>query len=566
MIAAVLMFAAASAATEVEIGFRFRRAPDESSGQGVPVELTIGEAARADVLVDDRASVPRWKWIGGAAVDRGRVTLRAPAHSRALLVVRRGRGARYELEGPFSWPASPASRTAQPVPRRTLHGTDSFPAGVTLHLAGTAFDDTLCETEREGGWQCIAVPPGFMGKLVACDGPNALAAADVPPGSRDQVVMRALQTSALIRVAVSNPTANRPSASVRLLRPVSPGGILLARDPTAEIAELADGLFWLESRGDPAGLAVEISSHGFATARFPFSGFPSPCEAPESVDLVAAIPLSGTVIEASGSPASSAIVLVRSADPDHEPGVLADTLTDESGGFEVPDLASRPYRLRACHAEFGCGEASSVPGEPVRIMLQRGATLVGRVLTSAGVPEPFAHVRIVPSLEAAARPEDRPAKMPLQTTSGNDGRFRIAFPDDGEFLLEIRSESSGVARVPVRRSPWSPPATDVGDVRLPEPLDLAVRVARCGAGVVSMSGPLGGETSLPTITRVPLDAEGGAAVRLPEGGAWTAWATCGGRNVQLAPALLPDVGLFAGTEVRFEPVGDLGDQSPGRSK
>ena len=567
MIAAILLLAAVSASTAAEIGFRFRGTPGGPPGEGVAVELTIGdEAVRADVLVDDGASGSRWKWLDGGPVDRGRVTLRAPAESRALLVVRRLRGARYELEGPFRWPGSPASRTVRPVPRRTLRGTSSLPSGVALHLVGTAFGDALCETDLPGGWQCAAVPLDFTGRLVACDGTNALAAAEVPHGSPDEIVMRALLTSALIRVATPEPAGDPAPVSVRLLRPASPGGIVLARDPTSEISELDGSLFWLESRADPAGLAVEISSRGFATARFDFSRFRTPCEAPESVDLVRATPLTGTVSDRSAGPVAGAIVIVRSADPDREPGVLADTLTDESGGFEVPDLAPRPHRLRACHAESGCGEAVSIPGEPARIALDGGAIVTGRVLTGAGVPEPSAHVRIVPSLEASARPGDRLARMPLETTSGNDGRFRIAFPDTGEFLLEVRSESSGIARISVRRSSLSPPITEVGDVRLPEPLDLAVRVALCGAGVMSMSGPLGGETSMPTLLRFPLDAEGAAAVRLPEGGAWTAWATCGGRNVILAPAVLPDVGLLAGMEVRFEPVGALGDQSSGRSK
>jgi hypothetical protein len=568
MIAAVLLLAAVSANTGPEIGFRFRGTPGRSPAEGIAVELTIGgEAARADVLVDDGASAPRWNWRDGGSVDGGRVTLRAPAESRARLVVRRRPGARYELEGPLRWPASPASRTVRPFPRRTLRGTSSLPSGVEIHLVGTASGDALCEIDLVDGWQCAAVPPDFTGRLVACDGTYALAAAEVPHGSPDEIVMRALFDSALIRVATSEPAGDSAPASVRLLRPASPGGIVLARDPTSEIAELDEGLFWLESRADPAGLTVEVSSRGFATARFAFSRFRTPCEAPESVDLVRATPLTGTVSDGSGGPVAGAIVLVRSADPDREPGVLADALTDESGGFEVPDLAPRPHRLRACHAEFGCGEAVSLPGsEPARIALDGGAALIGRVLTSAGVPEPSAHVRIVPSLEASARPGDRLARMPLETTSGNDGRFRIAFPDTGEFLLEIRSESSGVARISVRCSTLSPPITDVGDVRLPEPLDLEVRVALCGAGVVSMSGPLGGETSFPALLRFPLDAEGAVAVRLPEGGAWTAWATCGGRNVMLAPALLPDVGLLVGIEVRFEPVGALGDQSPGRSK
>jgi hypothetical protein len=96
---------------------------------------------------------------------------------------------------------------------------------------------------------------------------------------------------------------------------------------------------------------------------------------------------------------------------------------------------------------------------------------------------------------------------------------------------------------------------------------MSVRVARCAGGILSMSGPLGGETSLPSVARAALDASGAASVRLPEGGAWAAWANCGGSNIALDPGLVADVALFAGLELRFEPAGPLdGAQPPARSK
>jgi hypothetical protein len=82
-----------------------------------------------------------------------------------------------------------------------------------------------------------------------------------------------------------------------------------------------------------------------------------------------------------------------------------------------------------------------------------------------------------------------------------------------------------------------------------------------------MSGPLGGETSLPGVVATPLDTAGAAGVRLSEGGSWAAWANCGGKNVTLEPGLIPDVALFAGMEVRFAPGGSFdAGQSTGRSK
>jgi hypothetical protein len=41
---------------------------------------------------------------------------------------------------------------------------------------------------------------------------------------------------------------------------------------------------------------------------------------------------------------------------------------------------------------------------------------------------------------------------------------------------------------------------------------------------------------------------------------------CGGGNVALEPAILPDVAALAGIEVRLEPVEALGRQPSGRSK
>lgn len=565
MIAATLLLAAAASTPPTEMEFRFRRTAGGPPGGGVPLELTVGgRAVRADLLVDDGA-VPRWRWVDGGKLERGRIILRAAAESRALLVFR-GVTRGYELEGPFRWPASPGSRAIQPLPHRTLRGTHPLAAGAEVHLVGSPAEDPLCETDLAGEWQCPAVPTDFAGRVVACDGGNARAAAQIRRGSPDEVGMRELVASAVLRVAPPEPTGETASVSVRVLRPAAPGGVVLAREPSSEVSELKERLFWLESRNDSAGLVVELSARGFATVRVPFLELRSACAPPASVELPQATPLTGTVLEGPDRPVAGATVLVRSADPDGHAGVLADVTSDESGGFEVPDLEPRRYRLLACHARFGCGAAISSPGEPARIALDGGGAFIGRVLTSAGVPEPAARLRIVPSLETATRPGDRLKRMPLETTSGGDGRFRVSAPDAGEFHLEIRSESSGIARLPVRRSPLSPPVTDLGDVRLPETLELAVRVVACGGGVLSMSGPLGGETSLPVLARFPLDAEGMAAVRLPEGGAWTAWAMCGGGNVALEPAILPDVAALAGIEVRLEPVETLGRQPSGRSK
>jgi Carboxypeptidase regulatory-like domain len=569
VIAATLLLATAAAAPPAELEFRFRPAAARAPEGGVPLEITTpGEAVRADLLVDDGNGAPRWRWMDGGALERGRIRLRAPVDALALVVFRRPSGARgYELEGPFRWPAIPGSRIMRPLPRRTLRGNHRLASGADVRLLGAPPADPLCESDLDGRWQCVAVPPDFSGRVVACDGGSARVTAAIRRGSTGDVAMHELVTSALVRVA-SEPARERVAVSVRLLRPIASGSVVLSRDPSSLVEALEDGLFWLESRGDSADAVVEFSAAGFATSRLPLVELRSACGLSAPVELRRAAPLAGTVHELSDRPVAGATVLVRSADPDRGGDVLADTVSDESGGFEVPDLEPTRYRVRACHARFGCGDAVTTPGKPVQIALDCGAAFVGRVLTAAGVPEPAAHVRIVPSVELSAGAGDRLERLPLETASGSDGRFRVSAPGPGDFLLEVRSASSGVARLPVRRSALTPAVTDLGDVRLPEPLELAVRVVRCGGGVLSMSGPLGGETSLPSFARFPLDPDGTAVVRLPEGGVWTAWATCGSSNVVLEPAVLPDLAALAtaGIEVRFEPVGALGDQLSERSK
>ena len=176
-------------------------------------------------------------------------------------------------------------------------------------------------------------------------------------------------------------------------------------------------------------------------------------------------------------------------------------------------------------------------------------------LSSAGVPYGGVAVRILPTEKTWTAAEDRLTRLPLRTESGSDGRFRITAPEIGDYLVEARTGSSGVARVAIRRSHLSPRVTDLGDLRLPEPIDFLARVPGCAGGTLFLSGPLGGETSLPALVNFPLDANGSGTALLPEGGSWIAWASCSGNIAWLEPAFLPDAVSLDGLEVRFARAG-----------
>jgi hypothetical protein len=562
----VLLLSLAAARPIPEIAFRFGKNPGAAkSAEAVAVEMTLPAGSRADVLVDGDGTWPRWTWTDGADVRDGHATLRAKGAAKALLVVRRPGAPGYSLDGPFAWPSSPGRRTSVPVPRRTVRGSDVLGAEAELRLVGEGSTDALCET-GPSGWQCPATPAGFRGRIVVCERGRVLAAAEVRPDLPEAVVLRRPVLAGVLRIARDTPGSDQGKVSIRVMRPVAAGSRVFVPDASWAWSDLGADLAWLEGKESAAGAYVEVQEPLFVPARLPLAELASACADPVSVALAREVRLGGIVSDASGRPVWGALVFARPGGGDAGGVPVADARTGESGDFELGGLELRRYRLRACHPELGCGEADAVAGEPAAVTIGESAACVGRVLSSGGVPEPAASVRIVPTAKTWTDAPDPLTRLPLETVSGGDGRFRIALPDEGDFLLEVRTPSSGVARLAVRRSRLSPAVTDLGDVRLPEPLDLAVRVARCGAGELSLSGPLGGETSLPSILRFRLDSEGAAVVRVPEGGAWTAWAACGGSNVALDPALLPDAASLSGIEVRFEPVGLLAVQPSERSK
>ena len=534
-----------------------------SAANGVPVEITLGGPAeaglRVELLVRDEG--PAARWIRADAGDPnadGAVTLRAEPGRPALLVARSKASRTYRLDGPFEWPRSAGSRSFRGDARRTLSGSDSAAPDLDFRLIGAgAVPEPLCESIGGEAWRCLGVPASFTGRIVACVAGRFAGAATVRPESDDATSFRKISRAVAVRVV--GPDSEPVNAVARVVRPVTAGGVLFAPDPVFQISALGDGILWVEASGDSADRTVEVRAPGYATRRVPVEELPSVCDGPAHVDLPQALDLRGTVLGPDGNPAVSATVLARSGEPARDPTIFADATTNDEGVFELHDLESRAYRVLACHGELGCREERGSPGEPVRIVLGGGGAFAGRAVSYAGVPEVDADVRIVPTADAWAASRDRVRKLPLQTKSGRDGRFRIAAPEPGEFLVEARGVTGGVARIAVHRTNLSPDVTDLGDLRLVEPIEFMASVPGCAHGWLTFSGPLGGETSLPDVCRFRLDSIGATRVRLGEPGAWTAWATCSGENERVEPAILPDVSVLDGAVVGFERVGTLSD-------
>ena len=551
--------------------FRFRvdaadaarfREPGRSAAAGVAVVLRAApEGSRIDLLTltEDRGA--RWKWTDAGIVSAGRVRLRAPAASTALVVVWEGPGGGYRLDGPSRWPAESSERDVVARAARTVRGSILVSgAADEIRLAGVEpGGDPLCESDG-GEWQCIGVPRAFSGRIAACRGGAVAGTAVVRADASAEAALRPVAFGALLRVEPSEYGPIPAEPSVRVLRPSAPKDFVTRADTRWLVDALGGGLVWIETLSTSPEALVEVGAPGHATKRFAILPDDVRCVEPITLSLPRVAMLRGLVTDPDGSPLESALVLVRSGDPGDAGAVLGDAETDAKGEFEISGVEPGSPRLRACHGEHGCAEETADPARPVVLRLPGRAAFIGRVLSSAGVPLAGAALRILPTEKTWTAADDRVTRLPLTSESGTDGRFRISAPENGDYLVEARTESSGVARVAVRRSNLSPRLTDLGDLRLPQPIEFNARVPGCASGTLFLSGPLGGETSLPALSGFRLDPEGSGSVRLPEGGAWTAWASCSGRVEWIEPAYLPDAAGLAGMEVRF---GRAGSRSNG---
>lgn len=551
-------------------GFRFRldaedatrrEAPGRAPAPGIPLVLRTPDpdGTRVDLLVLAGGHLPRWKWTDAGLVSGGTLTLRGVAGSTTLLFLADAQGAGYRVDGPFVWPSASSERPLLARRVRSVSGSSALAAAphVVSVVGIPGGPDPLCESDGSGGWQCVGLPRDFSGRIVTCLEGAITGVAEARPGSPSDVALRPVSAAVLLRVDWPDPEASPGPLAVRVLRRRPPHDFVERPDPRWTVTHLDANSVWLEAAADSPHGTVEVSAAGYAAKRLPLGPEDARCADPVAVALERAARLEGVVTGPDGDPVAGALVLVRSTATGRDSVVVGDSQTDANGQFDVPGLEAVSHRVRACHGEHGCAEASVVPGAPVAIRLPGAGAIVGRVLSGGGVPQGGAVVRIVPTPESWAAAEDRLKRLPLESRSGADGRFRVSAAENGDYLVEVGGDSSGVVRFPVRRTSFSPPITDVGDVRLPEAVEFRARVDACVSGVLVLSGPLGGETSLPAISRFRLDADGAATVRLPEGGAWTAWAACGGVSTWIEPAILPDMAALAGLEVRFEraPVG-----------
>jgi len=126
-----------------------------------------------------------------------------------------------------------------------------------------------------------------------------------------------------------------------------------------------------------------------------------------TVQLKKGVPVAGLVVDDKGAPVAAASVYAVSASSLVTLKASAVATTNAKGQFELPAVATGAYRLVASHKDYAAGQSSVVSVyetaiRDVRIQLQTGATISGRVVDDSGKGVAWATVRTGPEQGAFA--------------------------------------------------------------------------------------------------------------------------------------------------------------------
>jgi hypothetical protein len=321
------------------------------------------------------------------------------------------------------------------------------------------------------------------------------------------------------------------------------------------ILKLSAAVFWLagEASIDPdAFLSLDgpdIGAAHVATRRVLEDAPDSP------LVLVAPMPsaLIGTVRNARGDDVAGVsldLLQPLRAGPDERLGadtpviVRASTTSDVDGSFTFEHVSEAPILITVVPSAQGRGSTWVTSlGAPVVVELAPPLRARGRVLRSL-VPVSGARVRFVPTIEAWSASVDPAENLAEEAVSGDDGTFDVALPDRATGEIQVVAADGATARVPILGSNSRTRAIEIGDVAIPEPRRVVVRlieaveVPACDLVAIGPLGSLGLQTvrASGVVNVYTLD--------LPESGQWTFSADCGGGKRPVTPmlAIVPPAG------------------------
>lgn len=249
--------------------------------------------------------------------------------------------------------------------------------------------------------------------------------ANAEPGEERRVSLSLGPAATLVGQVVDE--AGAPLAGAQ----VSAGGA----DATAG----ADGRFRL---GPTAAARHSLRAEREGCDADPTTVQAEPGENPVRLAMVCAQTLTGVVVDPAGAPVAGATLTARRLKGE---GASHPTAANAAGEFTLR-LAPGPYELDADHPEFRPSSRQvQVPAKGLRVVLDAGASVSGRVLDPDGKPLGAVRVRVIPALltDFSAESTERQVFEPALTDDA--GRFTVAGLRAGRVLVMAEDERWGLA-------------------------------------------------------------------------------------------------------------------------
>ena len=327
---------------------------------------------------------------------------------------------------------------------------------------------------------------------------------------------------------------------------VSRPRVRVVPDSPTDVHQIGPRSFWVAGRADTNDRFLEAKGARATTVRIDAKTLiGAAADQPLRVLLRPPVPVAELIVDTGGAPVEGVLVslfeLVRSRPPTREAlggeivtkRWIAETTSDPSGRFLLNGPPPGEYEFLAAHPTRGrwVGERH-VDRIAITLRLRPTPRVRGRVLRDHR-PLVGVALRYVPDQVVFARAADPVAVLAPGTVTDEYGEFELSLPGQGSGDVVIGGGGLTTARHRYADADSLPAVTDLGDIVLPAPTQLTVRLPRGGCELVAV-GPIGsfGIGRVSSTFNVRDDAY---RFELPETGFWWLDAICDGESRTLVP-------------------------------